>query len=189
MRLSRSEQKRRIKEVEKQVQSLLDLPRQEMKKLPCNGEMRQLFLDAHAMKGGARKRQIKYITRLLSRDPVPDLSRFLSERKGKKLARAREMHELEYLRDSLLDEAIALRKRLRADQEEIGEQWPSRVVEAIEKDLPGIDSRALLRLAAIFARTRQARHSRELFRLLRAARECADRQKKMRASPTPLPEI
>jgi ribosome-associated protein len=179
MQLSRSEQKRRIKEVEKMVKSLLDLPRQEMKKLPCVGEMQEQFFDAHAMKGGARKRQIKYITKMLAREPVPELSRFLSERKGKKLARSREFHELEYLRDSLLDEAIAHRKMLRAEQEEIEEQWPSRVVEEIEQELPGIDSRALLRLAAIFARTRQARHSRELFRLLRAARESADRQKRM----------
>ncbi len=182
MRISRSEQKRRIKEVEKMVQALLDLPYQEMKKLPCAGEMRELFLDAHAMKGGARKRQIKYITKLLVREPAPELSKFLSERKGKKLAQAREFHELEYLRDSLLDEAIAHRKIVRAEQEEIEEQWPSRVVEEIAQELPEIDRRALLRLAAIFARTRQARHSRELFRLLRAARETADRQERMRSA-------
>jgi ribosome-associated protein len=182
MRLSRSEQKRRIKEVEKMVQALLDLPYQEMKKLPCVAEMQELFLDAHAMKGGARKRQVKYITKLLVREPVPELSAFLTRRKGKKLAQAREFHELEYLRDSLLDEAIAHRKIVRAEQEEIGEQWPSRVVEEIAQELPEIDRRALLRLAAIFARTRQARHSRELFRLLRAAREAAERQERTRSA-------
>ena len=182
MQLSRSEQKRRIREVEKMVKALLALPRQEMKKLPCDDEMQELFLDAQGMKGGARKRQIKYITKVLAREPVPELSSFLSQRKGKRLAQTREFHELEYLRDQLLDEAIAHRKMLRAEQEEIEEHWPSRVVEEIEQELPGIDGRALLRLAAIFARTRQARHSRELFRLLRAARELADRQKKMQSA-------
>jgi ribosome-associated protein len=177
MQISRSEQKRRIREVEKMVKALLDLPRQEMKKLPCDDGMQELFLDAQGMKGGARKRQIKYITKVLAREPVPELAEFLSLRKGKKLAQARAFHELEYLRDQLLDEAIAYRKLLRAEQEEIGEQWPSRVAEEISEELPGIDRIALLRLSAIFARTRQARHSRELFRLLRAARELAERQK------------
>jgi len=158
------------------VKALLDLPRQEMKKLPCDDGMQELFLDAQGMKGGARKRQIKYITKVLAREPVPELAEFLSQRKGKKLAQARAFHELEYLRDQLLDEAIAYRKLLRAEQEEIEERWPSRVAEEISEELPGIDRIALLRLSAIFARTRQARHSRELFRLLRAARELAERQ-------------
>jgi hypothetical protein len=56
-------------------------------------------------------------------------------------------------------------------QEELSESWPSEVVNDITLELPKIDSNALTRLAFLFAMTRSKRHSREIFRMLQAARE------------------
>jgi len=176
IQLSRSEQKRRIKEIEQLVRELVELPAQVLTKLPCNNELIFLFKETRSLKGGARKRQIKYITKVLKKEPVTELYAFLSKRKGASLHQKKQFHELEYLRDNLLDEAIALRKVLRSEQQELAETWESETISEIQKQFPSIDPVALSRLAAIFARTRQPRHSREIFRLLRAAQEQADRE-------------
>ena len=175
MQLSRSEQKRRIREIEQLVRELVELPAQVLSRLPCDRELVMLFRETRSLKGGARKRQIKYLTKVLRNEPVEDLYTFLSQRKGAALHRKKQFHELEYIRDKLLDEAIEQRTLLRAMQQELPETWKSTVLEEIGKQLPTVDLVALGRLAAIFARTRQPRHSREIFRLLRAAREQVER--------------
>ncbi len=175
MQLSRSEQKRRIKEVEQLVRELVDLPRQEVKKLPCDQEIVDLFVEVHSLKGGARKRQIKYITKMLKSEENTELYGFLEKKKGASLQQKKAFHELEYLRDRLLEEAIEKRKVLRSEQQELTETWESETIQEIEKLFPAVDIIALSRLSSIFARTRQPRHSREIFRLLRAVQEQADR--------------
>ncbi len=185
VRISRSEQKRRIKEVEQLVRELVELPEPVLKKLPGDKELRLLFLETLGLKGGARKRQIKYITRYIIKNldnaPLAGLYDFLGGLKGEKLKQKKEFHALEYFRDSLLNEAIARRKELAADQEELPELWTSAIIDEIVRELPQVDKSALQRLSAMYARTRQARHSREIFRLLRAAAELArqrDQKKK-----------
>jgi len=178
MDVSRSEQKRRIKRLEEMVIEIAGLSAGDIAKLPCSGEVRQLFHEAASMKGGARKRQLKYITKLLREEPVDELYTFVTNRKGAALQETKEFHELEFYRDALLNEAIGLNE----DEEEhgtgLGEEWPSRVVDEIFEVLPDIDRQALLRLSASFARTRNRRYSRELFRLLRAAHDQNKRNKR-----------
>ncbi len=169
MQLSRSEQKRRIKEIEQLVKELVDLPKTVLDNLPCEPELLSSFQEAQAMKGGARKRHLKYLTKLLKGESLHELYAFLSKRKGNNLDEKRKFHELEYLRDRLLDEAISKRKVLRSEQRELEETWSGETISEITRKFPEIDSIALSRLSAIFARTRQIRHSREVFRLLKAA--------------------
>lgn len=169
MQLSRSEQKRRIKEIEQLVKELVELPKTALDKLPCDPELLSYFQEAQTMKGGARKRQLKYLTKLLRGESLLELYDFLSRRKGSNLEEKSKFHELEYLRDRLLDEAIRKRKILRSEQMELKETWSGETLLSITKKFPGIDRVALSRLSAIFARTRQIKHSREIFRLLKAA--------------------
>ncbi len=182
IRLSRTEQKRRIKEVEQLVLELVTLPEAEIKKLLCDSEIRSLLMETHSLKGGARKRQVKYITKRLKNEPVTALYDFLAKKKGGKLREKKEFHELEYFRDSLLNEAIAKRKELAAVQEELTDTWNSSTIGEILQELPMVDAMALGRLSAIYARTRQIRHGREIFRLLRAARELENQQQRSRGS-------
>lgn len=176
IQLSRSEQKRRIKEIEQLVHQLIVLPKQDIETLPCDTELIALCIEAGSMQGGAKKRHIKYITKLLKNQPLGDLYAIITQKKGKTLQQNRIFHELEYLRDTLLDEAIEQRKMLRSEQKELAETWESQTLVEIQKILPVISPLALGRLAAIFARTRQPKYSREIFRLLRAAREQMDRK-------------
>ncbi len=171
MELSRSEQKRRIKQLEKFVHELVQQPPGVIRDLPCDTEVRDLLLEAVALKGGARKRQLKYITKLLRSTPVEPLYDFMSRRRGSKLREDRAFHELEYMRDTLLSEAVEQYRLHREQQVQWEEHWDSQAIRDIEARLPGIDTRALARLGYQFALTRNRRHSREVFRLLRAAHE------------------
>ncbi len=178
MELSRSEQKRRIKQLEKLVVELVELPAGVLKKMPVSEEVRALTIEVNGLKGGARKRQIKYITKLLRADPVEPLYDFIAQRKGNDLLQKKQFHELEYLRDILIEEAITARRQAKEERRELEEGWDSRVVQDIVAELPLIDAKGLSRLGFLFAMTRSKRHSREIFRLLQAAREQEELNKK-----------
>ncbi|GAB4332819.1 MAG: hypothetical protein Kow0089_00970 [Desulfobulbaceae bacterium] len=171
-RISRSEQKRRAKQLEELVAELSTLPSVQIDSLPCPEEIRDLLREAGAMKeGGARNRFIRYITKRLRNEPVDELYTYLSARKGRALEEKKEFREVEYLRDALITEAIEQQRRAEEMDGDLEEDWPSRVVEKIAEDSPGIDQVQLTRLARLFARTRNRRHSREIFRIIKAARE------------------
>jgi len=87
MELSRSEQKRRVKQLGKLVVELADLPPVLLNKLPAEEEVRLLLKEVADLKGGARKRQLKYITKLLRNEPVEELYSFLAERRGTNLVK------------------------------------------------------------------------------------------------------
>ncbi len=169
LEISRSEQKRRLKYLEKLVAELSKLSRGVLKKIPCNDEIKDLLGEVSSLKGSARKRQLKYITKILRDEPADDLYDFISKRQGDALEKNKLSHEVEYLRDSLLNEALEQDQLLRTQGMELPENWPSEVVEDIHGRLLDIDTMALKRLANHFARTRNRRHSREIFRIIKSA--------------------
>ncbi len=171
MELSRSEQKRRIKQLEKLVVQLVELPESQQKKLPLADEILEYIMEVRRLRGGARKRQIKYITKLLRSEPVDLLYDYIARKQGSALSKKKQFHETEYLRDILIEEAIIARRKAKEMQEELSENWTSEVVSDISLELPEIDEKALRRLAFLFAMTRSKKHSREIFRLIQAARE------------------
>ncbi|MFZ5797957.1 MAG: DarP family protein [Desulfobulbaceae bacterium] len=171
MEISRSEQKRRIKMLEQLVAEASSLPVTLIRRLPLDDEIRELLAETAAMKGGAKNRHVKYITKLLKDVPVEPVYDFLSQRRGAGLQEKKDFHELEYLRDALLSEAIACQREAEENGEDFAEDWQSRVVEEMTTALPRIDGRAMASLAWMYARGRNPRYSREIFRQLRAAQE------------------
>lgn len=171
--LSRSEQKRRIKQLEKLVVELAQLPAAQIKKLPCSDEVVDYLKQALSLKGGAKKRTLKYVTKLLrsEAETVDALYDFLANKKGGELQDKKDFHELEYIRDSLLNEAIEQQELANEHDEELEEKWNSKVLEQVAEKFPEIDVILLGRLAWLFVRTRNRRHSREIFRILRATQE------------------
>ena len=171
MKLSRSEQKRRIKQVEELVEELAVLPASLLRELPVDEEIRLLFKGITGLKTGTRKRQIKYITKLLRDEPTEELYAFLEKRKGTALQKKKQFHEVEYLRDILIEEAIAARRAAKEENIDFTEDWSSEVVKDIAAELPSVDRYELHRLAFFFAMSRNKQYSREIFRLLQAAQE------------------
>lgn len=171
MEISRSEQKRRIKRIEALVIELSQLPGSVVEDLPCIEEVKVLLRKVSGLKAGTKKRQIKYITKLLKNEPLEGLYDLISSRKGSALQEKKHFHEIEFLRDSLLSEALKYREHCQEIGQEIEEKWPSKVVEEIEGLFPHVDTFSLIRLAIGYAITRNRKHKREIFRLLSAASE------------------
>lgn len=171
MDMSRSEQKRQMKMLEELVAEVCTLPAGVIRQLPLDDEIRELLGEAAALKGGTRNRQVKYVTKLLKDVPVDEVYDFLAARKGAALQEKKAFHDLEYLRDALLSEAIEQQREAEANQEDFGEDWSSRVAEEMARTLPRLDTRAMASLAWMYARGRNPKYSREIFRQLRAARE------------------
>ena len=175
--LSKSERKRRAKGIEQLVHELASLPEREIVALPCDQEIQEEIRSAKNLKGGAKKRQLKYATKLLRDQPVEELYDFLAQKKGSLLKKNREFHELEHFRNLLINEAVQQYEEMIDNNGYINENKPadffseSVALEAIVDYLPDIDKALLKNTAIQYARTRNRKFSRELFRILKAAFE------------------
>jgi ribosome-associated protein len=175
--LSKSERKRRAKGIEQLVYELASLPDRVIVELPCDQEIREEIRSAKNMKAGAKKRQLKYVTKLLRDQPVEELYDFLALKKGSLLKKNREFHELEHFRNLLINETVKLYEDVMNNDGYMKEQEPldllgeSVALDAIVDCFPDIDKALLKNTAIQYARTRNRKFSRELFRILKAAFE------------------
>ena len=175
--LSKSERKRRAKGIEQLVYELASLSDRAITALPCDQEIQEEIRSAKNLKGGAKKRQLKYATKLLRNKPVEELYDFLALKKGSLLKKNREFHELEHFRNLLINETVKLYEDIMNNDGYMKEQEPldllreSVTLDAIVDYLPDIDKALLKNTAIQYARTRNRKFSRELFRILKAAFE------------------
>jgi ribosome-associated protein len=174
---SRSEKKRRAKNIEQLVYELATLPDNEITALPCDEEIIAEIRTARNLKGGARKLQLKYATKLLRDIPVGELFDYLAEKKGSILKQNREFHHLEHMRDMLIKETVQQYDQWMQNEGFINDgepfifSWHSEALQYIVEQLPDIDQELMKNAAMQFARTRNRKFSRELFRTLKAALE------------------
>ncbi|MCL1980268.1 MAG: DUF615 domain-containing protein, partial [Proteobacteria bacterium] len=152
MQISRSEQKRRVKELERLVAELVDLPASLVNKAPVPEEFRQQVRETAGLRGSARQRQIKYLTKVAQQFPLEPLYDLISQHRGQGLAKKKQLHALELYRDALIEEALAQQHGRRVG-EASEEQWSSQTITELQAEMPEIDPLALMRLAALFART------------------------------------
>ena len=88
-------------------------------------------------------------------------------------------HELERLRNLLLDEVVRYYDEQKHFNGYVNENEPvnflddSAAIRVIISEFPEVDQNMLKNTAMQFARTRNRKHSRELFRILKAAMEKA----------------
>ncbi|MEW6427512.1 MAG: ribosome biogenesis factor YjgA [Thermodesulfobacteriota bacterium] len=168
--LSRSEKKRRARGIEDLAGNLLDLTGAELAALPAERPLLEELRQGRSLKGPARKRQLKYIARLLRECDAAPLYEFLEKRQGSRLRQARDFQQLERLRDDIINEAIAALD----DEEEpvdFTASWQSPALDEAVRLFPRLDSAEVRRLAIRYARSRYPVHRREIFRLLHAAHE------------------
>ena len=169
--LSKSEKKRRAKNIEELATELVDLSLQEINKLPCEDFIKNEIMTARGLKAGARKRQIKFLTKNLRElDPGPLLD-FLTEKKGSNLQRKKEFHELENLRDNIINDVIAADRDATEANEELDRNWHSPALQSAADLFPDLDLDAVSFAAWRYTRSRKPALSKEIFRLLKAAAE------------------
>ena len=169
--ISKSEKKRLAKEVEKLSQELILLSSSAIDKLPCDDFIKTEIKAAKDQKAGAKKRQIKYITKCLRElDPTP-LMDFLESHRGSKLKQNQTFHELERFRDDIITEAIEATRQADHFEVPLDSSWNCQAIDVAEERFPGIDT-AAVKLAAIkFARNRKPVFSREIFKILKSVME------------------
>ena len=170
-KISRSEQKRLHKQIEDAAKELVALGSQEVQRLPCSSEMKKEIAATAAMKGGARKRQIKYVAKLIKQENPEEILRHLQEEKGSKLEQNRFQHLIERIRDTIVNEALELYEESRRFGEEWEPGYESSEIEQTVARFPEIDEMDLRRAAYQYAKNRNKVYYRELFRLLKAAAE------------------
>jgi ribosome-associated protein len=178
--ISRSEQKRRAKNLEKLAHELMELSNSDIRQLPCDPALQQEISDARGLKASARKRQLKFIAKALRQMDADPLFAYLAKRKGSKLQEKKEFKLIELLRDDILNDAIfAFQVAEEQDEKEeaLRSAWRSSALNEAMTTLPGLDERELRGLAERYARTRKPAHRRELFRILKAAQERLQYQK------------
>ncbi|PKN23660.1 MAG: DUF615 domain-containing protein [Deltaproteobacteria bacterium HGW-Deltaproteobacteria-3] len=146
--VSRSEKKRLAKNIEEIAKELVELSPAHIKKLPADDLLKAELSNSRDLKGGALKRQTKFIAGLLRESGTDEILAFLAERKGSHLKQTGAFHELERLREDIITEVLAAREEAWHNHEHLTE-------------------RSALRYAA----TRKPVHRREIFRQLHAAME------------------
>ena len=169
--ISRSEKKRRAKNIENLAGELVALSPADIAKLACDDFLKADIRDAGSMKAGARKRQIKYITKQLRNSDFEPLLDFLVEKKGSKLKETRDFHELERLRDDIISEAIVACREAEHLGRPFDSSWHSELIVQAAEHYERLDADAIKIAAIKFAKIRKPAYSREIFRILKAAQE------------------
>lgn len=169
-RMSKSEMKRRFKREEEAASELALLSDRDLKKLQVSAELKKEILQCRTVKGGARKRQIKYLAKVMREESVDDILDFLAAKKGSKLKDNKLFHEAERLRDAIITEAIeeqqaCLQRRLPWEPDWYGEQ-----IDTIINSY-SIDSGDLRRTVHQYVKTRYHNQYKEVFRIIKAALE------------------
>ena len=169
-RISKSEMKRRFKQEEEAAAELALLSDRDLEKLEVSSELKAEIIQCRTVKGGARKRQIKFLAKVMREESVADILDFLAARKGSKLKDNKLHHEAERLRDSVITEAIE-QQQLTLQQ---GLPWEPDWQGALIDDLVekyDIDSGDIRRTVHQYVKTRYHNHYREVFRIVKAALE------------------
>lgn len=152
---SRSAQKRAAKEVEEMAQELAALPETDLAALPLSAELANSLVELRQTRGhSSRKRQLKYFSGLLRRDPdqCEELRAFLAGEHQCQLDQNRRTHQLEQLRERLCD----AQQRHEAMQE-------------AQEMLPLLDTAELTKWLNGYRGPQDKRAYRQVFRLLRNA--------------------
>jgi ribosome-associated protein len=150
---TKSQKKREARTVEDLARELVDMPSSFIPRLPCEEEIRVEIQAAQDMdQFGARRRQIKYLAKLLRNTELSSLFSFLEEAQRSRLRENRTIRQLKQLRDRILHE----------DEEE-------EALLEVKEGFPDLSLEMLQDLAGKYRWTRNQRFSREIFRQLTIA--------------------
>lgn len=170
-RLSKSELKRQHKQVEAAAKELAALNDNELGTLQLEPEVVEAVRLCRTLKGGSLKRQVKYAAKLLKQGEVDELLSRLAQMKGSRLAENKLHHQAERQRDAIINEALDFRDECLQQGVAMEMDWPSETLDLVVEEYVDVDELDLRRSVYQYVKTRNKVHSRELFRVLRAAAE------------------
>ncbi|MFH2122704.1 MAG: DUF615 domain-containing protein [Pseudomonadota bacterium] len=181
--ISRSEQKRRFKRIEDVAQELAELTDKDLKVFPGDSEVKDEIKTIRGLSGGARKRQVKHLAKLLRQGPSMDaVYDFLSKRKGSQLKVKTQMHEAEHLRDAMINEAMADYQYCRSLQIEWEPDWKSEIFAPAVAKYPELDEDDLRKTIYQYVKSHNKLYYRELFRMVKSAIDQFEMKRRLAAS-------
>jgi len=150
---SKTQKKQEAIMVAKLAQELLTLSPSLLDEAPCDTEILTEIKKTQKIKQfGARRRQVKYLAKLLRETGIEPLLDYMERVKNSKLKQNEIFHRLEELRDRIIHE----------DEEE-------QALQEAKKEFPDLDSELVQNLARKYRLTRNQRFLREIFRQLKIA--------------------
>ncbi len=149
----------------------------DLKTLPVSDDVIQEIVSIRELKAGAKKRQVKYLAKLLRQENLDELFLYISNKKGSKLHANKQLHVAERIRDTLINEAIETQEEYIREQLVFEPDWDSPYVDAAIEQYPNLNESELRKIIYQYAVTRNKQYYRELFRILKAAVELKDREK------------
>ena len=168
--ISRSAQKRRFKDEEAVAEELALLTDKDLKLLPAGQSVKDEIIRCRTLKGGARKRQVKYLAKVMREDPVEEILGFLTERKGSQVKVAKLQREVERLRDVIINEAIEEQQSALQAGQAWEPDWQGPEIDAVVRHYP-VDEGDLRKSVHQYVKTRIQTYYREVFRILKATVE------------------
>lgn len=169
-RISKSAKKRRFKDEESAAAQLATLSDNDLKKLDVGRRVKEEIVRCRGQKGGALKRQVKYLAKVMREDNVEEVYDFLAARKGSKLKETKLHREVERLRDALINEAIEVQQSCLQAGLAWEPDWPGEEFSAFLLQFQ-VDEGDLRRTIFQYVKTRTQNHYREVFRIVKAAVE------------------
>lgn len=177
-RISKSALKRRFKDEENAAQELALLSDRDLKNLPVGQPVKDEIINCRGLKAGARKRQVKYLAKVMREGSVEEILDFLAAKKGSKLKDNKVHREAERVRDVIINEAIDQQQYALQAGIEWEPNWQGSGLEAFVRQYP-VDEGDLRRTVFQYVKTRIHNHYRETFRILKAALEKEEMLRKM----------
>ncbi len=174
-KISKSEQKRRFKQMEAAAGELSRLSASDMARLPVTDAVKQEIAACRQLKGGARKRQVKYLAKVMREEEgVEQALAYLARYKGSRLKESRLHHEAERLRDLLVNEVLEFQQQAAKERAPLAMEWPGEIVADMVQRLD-LNEGELRQALYHYARGRAQNSYREVFRLVKAALEKEER--------------
>ncbi|MDR3088791.1 MAG: DUF615 domain-containing protein [Desulfobulbaceae bacterium] len=167
--ISKSERKRRCQWQEDLATTLSTLAENDLRGLPADAETLQAIRDGRSLKGGAGKRQRKYLAKLLRERDCAEIHAFLEKKKGSRLRENQRDHQAEHFRDMFINAAIAALEDSRQAQIPWDGQWQSDLLAELLSAHPRLNEREIRQAATSYAQSRNRLYYRELFRIIKAA--------------------
>ncbi len=168
--ISRSAQKRRVKDEEEVAAELALLTDRDLKLLPASQAVKDEIIRCRSVKGGARKRQVKYLAKVMREEPVEEILNFLAARKGSAVKENKMLREVERLRDVIINEAIEQQQFCLQEGLPWEPDWQGDEIDAALRRYP-VDAGELRVAVHQYVKSRIQNYYREVFRIIRAAVE------------------
>lgn len=170
-RLSKSEVKRQFKRIEEAAKELAEFSDKDIDKLPGSSFFHDEIRNVRGLKSGARKRQIKYLAKVMREEPLEEILDHLAAEKGSKIKDDQLFHEAERLRDAIINEAIEDQQECQREGYLWEPDWESALIPDVAEKYSSLQENEVRKTTYNYVKSRHISHYRELFRMLRSAIE------------------